>query len=88
MAMDLVARIEESSETMVDSYSSKIKCNGEETSNTDIKSSGYCFLSEEEVMFKRSRLELVVQLDLVMCKNHPGCICFECIKLSCRAAED
>ena len=73
---------------MAESCSTRIRVDGEEISITDIKSSGYCFLSEKESVFQRSSiLDLVVQLDLVMCKNHPGDIYFECMKLSCRAAE-
>ena len=87
MALDLEARIEISM-IMLDICSSKIRGDGEEISITEVKYSGYCFLSDKEVVFQRSpRLDLVVLLVLVMCKNHPGGTGFECMKLSCRAGE-
>ena len=83
VAVDLEARIEVTSETMVDSYSSRIRGDGEEISLTKVKYSGWCFLRDKECVFQTSsRLDLVVQLDLVMCKNHPGGTGFKCMKLS------
>ena len=55
---------------------------------TEVKSFGLCFLSDKVGEFQRSpRLDLVVQLDLVMCKIHPGGTGFKCMKLSCWTAE-
>ena len=39
---------------MEERCNTRIRVDGEEISITDIKSSGYCFLSEKESVFQRS----------------------------------
>ena len=53
-----------------------------------MKPSGKCFLREQRSCVSEiAKVILVLQLDLVMCKNHPGGTGFEGMKGSWRAAE-
>jgi hypothetical protein len=53
-----------------------------------VNSSGKCFLREQRSCVSEiAKVILVLQLDLVMCKNHPGGTGFEGMKGSWRAAE-
>jgi hypothetical protein len=53
-----------------------------------VTSSGKCFLKAKRgCVPKITKVVLLLQQDLVMCKGHPGGTGFEGMKGSCRAAE-
>ena len=71
---------------MLESCSSRIRVDGK-ISIIEVNSLGSVFFMTKNVLQRSPRLGLVVQLDLVMCKNYPGGTGFECMKLSYRAGE-
>ena len=57
---------------MLDICSSIIRGDVEEISITEVKSSGQCILNDKDVFQRFPRVKLLVQVDLVMCKDHSG----------------
>jgi hypothetical protein len=54
-----------------------------ETSITEVKSSENCFMgAQRSCVPEIGKVYLMLQLDLVMCENHPGGTGFEGMKVS------